>query len=78
MEFGVYVIRNIVTNKIYVGSTGKLSERWNQHKYSLKRGKHSNPHLQSAWNKYGEKSFTYEIIEICSVGESFKKRRILD
>ena len=32
--------------------------------FDLINKKHKNPHLQSAWNKYGEKSFTFAILEI--------------
>jgi len=34
------------------------------HKYKLRKNIHDNPHLQSAWNKYGENNFKFEIIEI--------------
>lgn len=64
---GIYKIVNVINGKIYIGSAsskGGLIKRWNEHKSSLKRNKHSNKHLQSAWNKYGEGSFIFEIIEI--------------
>ena len=66
MNYGVYAIRNTSNGKCYVGSTGKLTIRWGQHKYDLTRGRHFNPHLQNAWNKYGEESFVYEVLEHCS------------
>jgi group I intron endonuclease len=66
MNFGIYAIRNIVNGRRYIGSTGKLSERWGQHRRELNRGTHFNSYLQNAWNKYGENSFAYEIVEECS------------
>jgi group I intron endonuclease len=65
MNTGVYAIRNVVNNKRYVGSTGKLNVRWIQHKYELNRQHHFNPYLQNAWNKYGGKCFVYDIVEKC-------------
>jgi group I intron endonuclease len=61
---GIYRITNKINNKIYIGSAYNLSNRFSTHKYSLKNNKHKNPHLQSAWNLYGEKEFIFEILEI--------------
>lgn len=65
MNSGIYVIRNILDDKKYVGSTGKLSVRWGQHRRALNGNVHFNPLLQNAWNKHGEASFIYEIVELC-------------
>ena len=65
MNSGVYAIRNVINGHRYVGSTGKLSIRWGQHKYELNKNNHFNSYLQNAWNKYGEKSFVYEVVERC-------------
>lgn len=37
--------------------------RLNYHRWELVCGIHRNPHLQSAWNLYGEDNFTFEILE---------------
>lgn len=63
---GLYKITNIVNNKIIIGQSTKLNDRWSQHKSILRKNEHHNPHLQSAWNKYGEKSFKFEIIFVCA------------
>lgn len=60
---GIYKIVNKENNKIYVGSATDLKRRWREHKYKLKKGIHPNTHLLSAWNKYGEDSFTFEVVE---------------
>lgn len=49
----------------YIGSSKNLKNRIAKHKALLRKNKHENAHLQSAWNKYGEKSFVFEIIEFC-------------
>lgn len=59
----IYKITNIVNNKKYIGQTKDYKKRFSQHKTSLRKNKHCNPHLQKAWNKYGEKSFVFEVIE---------------
>jgi group I intron endonuclease len=62
---GIYQIKNIVNDKVYIGSTTNLYERLTYHHYGrLKRGTHKNHHLQAAWNKYGEQSFEYSILEL--------------
>lgn len=67
---GVYQIRNLVNNKIYIGSSKNLKHRKNHdHISTLKKNKHQNAHLQNAFNKYGEKNFVFEIIEFCEEKE---------
>jgi len=62
---GIYLIRNLVNGKCYVGSTITFRRRWACHKHLLRRGKHANGHLQSAWNRYGEASFGFEALFVC-------------
>ena len=40
-----------------------MNKRKNKHFTLLRHNKHNNKHLQSAWNKYSEKNFVFEIIE---------------
>ncbi len=62
---GIYKITNIINDKIYIGSAINFKQRWYQHKYYLKLNKHQNKYLQNAWNKYGNDSFIFEIVEYC-------------
>jgi hypothetical protein len=59
----IYKIVNKINGKIYVGSCVFHYTRKAQHWYRLRRDSHANTHLQSAWNKYGEENFIFEIIE---------------
>jgi len=61
----LYQIVNLINGNRYFGQTSRpsLLERWREHLYPLRKGKHYNAHLQSAWNKYGEKSFEIQIIK---------------
>jgi len=62
---GIYIITNIKNNKIYVGSTKNFERRFYYHINYLKNNKHSNQHLQYAFNLDGEKSFVYSLLEKC-------------
>ena len=57
---GIYQIKNIVNGKLYIGSSVRVKERWRKHRNRLDGGYHKNKHLENAWNKHGEKSFTFE------------------
>lgn len=65
----IYQIRNIINNKKYIGSTVSLPRRYYWHKRALKKGQHHSIALQRAWDKYGENSFVFEVIKICSKSE---------
>ena len=60
---GVYQIRCVPTGKIYIGSAVDLKARWDMHRRRLRRGNHSNIHLQNAWDKYGETKFVFLVLE---------------
>lgn len=62
---GIYQIRNVQNNHIYIGSSKNLFERYKFHFSTLKRNKHENPYLQGAYNKYGSENFIFEILEYC-------------
>lgn len=60
---GIYQIRNLINEKIYIGSAKSLPKRKNIHFCELKNGKHHSVKLQRAFNKYGEENFVFEVIE---------------
>ena len=39
---GIYIIQNILNEKLYVGSSVNINSRLSQHKYQLKKKIHSN------------------------------------
>lgn len=63
---GVYQILCIPTNKVYIGSASNLQRRQRDHWAALRRGIHHSPHLQAAWNKYGESAFVFAVLEECA------------
>lgn len=66
----IYQITNMANGKYYIGSAESFARREWQHKNDLRRGVHKNPRLQSAWNKYGESAFVFEVLEVVPPGVS--------
>jgi group I intron endonuclease len=62
-DCGVYMIVNLQSGKVYIGSSVNLKNRIYNHKWSLKNNSHPNKHLQASWNKYGEDVFRFVVIE---------------
>ncbi len=62
---GIYEIVNTVNGHRYIGSSSNIYHRWGQHKRALINSYHHSLYLQRAWNKYGEKSFKFNILEYC-------------
>jgi len=63
MKSGIYYIQNIHNKKMYVGSAVDIMSRWRVHKSHLRNNKHCNTYLQKTWNKYGEDSIQFGILE---------------
>jgi group I intron endonuclease len=59
----IYRIVNVSNGHCYVGSETKHGSRWRNHLYRLRNKKHHSVILQRAFNKYGDNSFRFEIIE---------------
>ena len=60
---GIYKITCLVTDKVYVGSSTNIHIRWMNHRKQLRRGTHRNNYLLRAWQKYGEESFEFTVLE---------------
>ena len=70
-DCGVYLIRNTVNGKVYVGSARSFKARWYRHLKMLREGIHDNLKLQRAWKKYGELAFAFETVTYCSEADLF-------
>lgn len=62
---GIYYIKNLANEKIYIGKSIDVISRLKGHYSILKKGEHNNLYLQRAFNKYGENLFEFGVIEIC-------------
>lgn len=69
---GIYLIRNKINNKIYIGQSIDIRRRAYEHfrsgqpeKYSIKSQRDINTPLHLAMQKYGITNFTIEILEKC-------------
>ena len=66
---GIYIIRNKIDGRVYIGSAVSLAHRKGTHFYHLKNNKHCNSHLQNFANKYGVDKLYFEVLETCSKDE---------
>lgn len=60
---GIYKILNIKNNKLYIGKCEVFIKRQKEHLKLLKKNKHFNQHLQNSFNRDGENSFKFVLIE---------------
>jgi group I intron endonuclease len=63
---GIYQIRCLVDDKVYVGQSVNLRTRLLSHRCRLRKGQGQNPRLQNAWNRHGEHNFRFHVVETCS------------
>lgn len=77
MIAGIYLIRNIINNKCYIGSSYHTDKREKEHFGRLYNNKHHNIHLQNSYNKYGKDNFKFYVIEIVDE-KDFNKNFLLE
>lgn len=70
---GIYVIKNSINGKIYVGKSKNCYKRLHQHMTDIKidnRNYNENSHLLNAVKKYGEDNFEYYLVEKFDIKDS--------
>lgn len=60
---GIYRIKNLVTGRVYVGSSSNIYRRMIMHRRDLVNDCHDNGHLQNSFNKHGIDNFDYTVLE---------------
>lgn len=60
---GIYSITNQLNGNKYIGSSVNIAKRFREHIGHLRRRTHPNYHLQKAWDKYGENSFHFHVLD---------------
>lgn len=63
-QSGIYLIRCLANNRVYVGSACNIKKRLKVHHNALKRGDHHSVTLRRAWAKYGAQEFAWEVQEL--------------
>lgn len=65
LNSGIYQIRNILNNDLYIGQSADFRSRKYNHYSGLKNNKSRHNILQNAINKYGIENFVFEILIYC-------------
>ena len=64
MKGYIYIIKNTINNKVYVGQTSRtIEDRWKQHKQAAFRGDNQGIILYNAIRKYGVENFYISQLE---------------
>jgi group I intron endonuclease len=67
---GIYQIQSkIKPERIYIGSSKNIYQRWNQHLRTLKYNKHRSNRLQHHYNKCGKSDLVFTILIGCGIDE---------
>lgn len=66
---GIYIIKNTLDDRVYIGSTNNFRERFRSHRNKLKIGKNASLYLQNFCNKYGIDKLNFEVLEIITFYE---------
>ncbi len=64
---GVFQVRNVVDNKVLLGSSTNLHGPLNKHRFMLSTGAHDNAALQADWKRLGPDAFAFEELEVVKV-----------
>ena len=59
---GVYAIRNLINDRVYIGQTTRFLDRMATHNVFLRNNKHSIPQMQLDWNTHGDDNFKFEVL----------------
>lgn len=66
---GIYAIRNLVNENMYIGQSINLYHRKAAHFSFLSYGTHHNVYLQRAYNFYGKDAFVFDVLLYCEPNE---------
>lgn len=67
MSCGIYEIKNLKNNKVYIGQSVNIERRWNKHKsvaFNTKAKEYNRP-LYRSIRKYGVANFDFTVLELC-------------
>ena len=71
MKGFIYIIKNTINNKVYIGQTRtSVNQRWSEH---LRHARYGDQLINRAMRKYGIDKFYIETLEICEASELDKR-----
>lgn len=59
---GIYTITRIASGSVYVGQAINIRVRWQHHNRDLRKNRHRNFVLQTAWNEHGHGAFVFAVV----------------
>ena len=62
---GIYMIKNIINNRVYIGKSKHIEQRFKEYSNSLKNNYCHNSKLQDDYDQFGIESFNFKILEGC-------------
>lgn len=68
---GIYKVTNVLNNKVYIGQSQNISQRWIKHHnspFNPNSGQYNTPFYR-AIRQYGIDNFRFEVIEQCSIDD---------
>ncbi len=61
-QMGVFRIRNIKTDTVFIDSSIDIAAKQNRHLAQLKMGLHPNKELQKDWKEFSSEDFAFELV----------------
>ena len=72
---GIYIIKNILNNKVYIGKSIHIERRFIEHKSSSEWKRNPSKKLYQVFESEGLDNFTFDILEECSKEELNQKEQ---
>lgn len=73
---GIYAIRNLVNQRVYVAGSTNLPTAMHRELHELKANGHRSQRLQDDWIRHGETNFRFEVLD--TIGAAHASRLDLD
>lgn len=75
---GVFQIRNLTNEKVFVGASMNLDGIFNRHRFQLNAGSHPSKELQKDWSEFGAENFEFEVLEELNQRENLDLQKELE
>jgi group I intron endonuclease len=63
---GIYKIQSIShPDRLYIGSSVNMEQRWRQHLSDFNFNRHHSPHFQRHYGKYGRNDLMFSVVALC-------------